>query len=108
MLFAKIKTQFEGIHYWRDAKGNESFLKNPHRHIFYITVHIEQFHNDRDVEYIAFKRWLTKSISKKVNYKSCEMIAQEIAKKIKKNYGNRKLKIEVMEDNENGALLELL
>lgn len=107
MLFAKITAQFEGIHYWKDAKGDESFLKNPHRHIFHIIVYIEQFHNDRDIEYIAFKRWLNKNASKKIDYKSCEMIAEDLARKIKRKYGNRKLKIEVTEDNENGCILEL-
>jgi len=107
MLYAKITTQFEGIHYWKNAKGAEDFLKYPHRHIFYVTVYIEQFHNDRDVEFIAFKRWINKITSKKIDYKSCEMIAEDLAKKIKKKYGNRKLKIEVSEDNENGCVLEL-
>lgn len=107
MLYAKITTQFEGIHFWKDAKGDESFLKYPHRHIFFVTIKIEQYHNDREIEFIAFKRWISKFITdKKLNHKSCEMIAEEISKKIKKRYPGRKIIVEVSEDNENGCILE--
>ena len=29
-----------------------------HRHIFHFKVWIEVFHDDRDIEFIQFKRWL--------------------------------------------------
>ena len=35
-----------------------SFLGYPHRHIFHFRVWIDVFHNDRDIEFIQFKRWL--------------------------------------------------
>jgi hypothetical protein len=35
-----------------------SFLANPHRHMFHFRVSIDVFHNDRDIEFIQFKRWL--------------------------------------------------
>jgi len=35
-----------------------SFLPNPHRHIFHFRVWISVQHNDRDIEFIQFKRWL--------------------------------------------------
>jgi hypothetical protein len=35
-----------------------SFLASPHRHIFHFRVWIDVFHNDRDIEFIQFKRWL--------------------------------------------------
>ena len=34
-----------------------SFLGVPHRHIFHFRVWIDVFHNDRDIEFIQFKRW---------------------------------------------------
>jgi hypothetical protein len=34
------------------------FLGYPHRHIFHFRVSIDVFHNDRDIEFIQFKRWL--------------------------------------------------
>jgi len=39
---------------WDDV----SFLGIPHRHIFHFRVRIEVFHNDRDIEFIQFKRWM--------------------------------------------------
>ena len=35
-----------------------SFLGYIHRHIFHFKVAIEVFHDDRDIEFIQFKRWL--------------------------------------------------
>jgi len=102
-IYAIIRTQFEGIHKYPDASGNEDFLKYPHRHIFHVEIKIEQFHDNRDIEYIAFKRWLNTLLSSDLDYKSCEMIANEVIDKIKAKYPNRKLIVKVLEDNENGA-----
>jgi len=44
---------------WDDV----SFLGYPHRHIFHFRVCIEVFHNDRDIEFIQFKRWLERLYS---------------------------------------------
>ena len=108
MLWAKITGEFEGIHFYKKAQGEEKFLQHPHRHMFHYTIMIEQFHDDRDIEYIAFKRWIEKLIKTKgdLNHKSCEMIARELSKEIRKKYPGRYVKIEIMEDGENGTLLE--
>ena len=60
----------EGIHKYPAAledpdlaTGDEydvSFLGYPHRHIFHFKVRIQVTHNDRDIEFIQFKRWLEK------------------------------------------------
>jgi hypothetical protein len=85
-----------------------SFLANPHRHIFYFRVWIDVFHNDRDIEFIQFKRWLENLYNDsvlKLDYKSCEMIADDIYIKIAERYPNRAVSIEVAEDGENGCLI---
>ena len=61
-----VRFQKEGIHKYPAAltdpalaTGDEydvSFLGYPHRHIFHFKVWIDVFHNDRDVEFIQFKR----------------------------------------------------
>ena len=87
---------------WDDV----SFLGYPHRHIFHFKVWIEVFHDDRDIEFIQFKRWLERLYSNDVvqlDYKSCEMIADELAVTIQEKYPNRYIKISVAEDNENGC-----
>ena len=88
-----------------------SFLGFPHRHIFHFRVWIDVFHNDRDVEFIQFKRWLEKLYSGdqgvlSLDYKSCEMIADDLYLQIAERYPNRAVWIEIAEDGENGALIK--
>tara|TARA_R110000803_G_scaffold41704_3_gene89575 strand:+ start:14175 stop:14558 length:384 start_codon:yes stop_codon:yes gene_type:complete len=109
----------EGIHKYpaaltdpRLATGDEydvSFLGYPHRHTFHFKVWIEVFHDDRDIEFIQFKRWLEKlygNAELQLDYKSCEMIADDLAKVINETYPERWVRISVAEDNENGCEME--
>jgi hypothetical protein len=111
-----VTFQKEGIHCFPAAAtdpalatGNEydvSFLANPHRHIFHFRVAIDVFHNDRDIEFIQFKRWLEnlyKDAILALDYKSCEMIADDLYLQIAQRYPNRCVTIEVSEDGENGC-----
>jgi hypothetical protein len=106
----------EGIHKYPAASedpslktGDEydvSFLAYPHRHVFHFKVYIQVFHNDRDIEFIQFKRWLLNLYGKnelQLDYRSCEMIADDLQIQINKKYPNREIWIEVSEDNENGT-----
>jgi hypothetical protein len=116
----------EGIHKYpaaltdpQLATGDEydvSFLGYPHRHIFHFRVWIDVFHNDRDIEFIQFKRWLenlfrttgannTSSVLS-LDYKSCEMIADDLYVQIAARYPGRSVWIEVAEDGENGCLIK--
>lgn len=110
IIWAKISTSFEGFHSYPDAPDEVSFLRNLHRHIFNITVWLQQFHDERDIEYILFKRELAKWIENlpKDNSASCERIAAGIARTIRERYPDRMLRVEVLEDAENGAVIELL
>jgi hypothetical protein len=86
-----------------------SFLANAHRHIFHFRVGIDVFHNDRDIEFIQFKRWLEGLYNKDIlqlDFKSCEMIADDLYIQIAERYPNRAVTIEVAEDGENGCLIE--
>ena len=91
------------------ATGDEydvSFLASPHRHIFHFRVSIDVFHNDRDIEFIQFKRWLEnlyKDGVLQLDYKSCEMIADDLYVQIAARYSGRCVTIEVSEDGENGC-----
>ena len=114
-----ITFQKEGIHCYPAAgtdpalaTGGEydvSFLATPHRHIFHFRVWIDVFHNDRDIEFIQFKRWLQNLYANgtlDLNYKSCEMIADDVYMQIAARYPDRAVWIEVAEDGENGALIK--
>lgn len=113
-----VRFQKEGIHKYPAAAtdpslatGDEydvSFLATPHRHIFHFEVSIEVEHSDRAIEFIQFKRWLEnlyKGGTLELNYKSCEMIAEDLYEIIATRYPDRIIHIEVSEDNENGARL---
>jgi len=111
----------EGIHCYpaaaTDPKLNTageydvSFLASPHRHIFHFRVWIDVFHNDRDIEFIQFKRWLESLYSGSntvlaLDWKSCEMIADDLYLQIAGRYPGRAVWIEVAEDGENGCLIK--
>jgi len=115
-----VSFQKEGIHCYPAAAtdpalatGDEydvSFLGTPHRHIFHFRVSIDVWHNDRDIEFIQFKRWVESLYSGESNclrldYKSCEMIADDLYVQIANRYPNRNVIIEVSEDGENGCLI---
>ena len=88
------------------ALADVSFLGYPHRHLLHFKISIEVFHNDRDVEFILFKRWLESLYSDNVlelDYKSMEMIADDLSVKINEKYPNRTIIISVSEDGENGC-----
>ena len=88
-----------------------SFLAYPHRHIFHFRVWINVTHNDRDIEFIQFKRWLEQLYSGpssvlQLDYKSCEMIAEDLHQQIIARYPGREVWIEVSEDAENGCFIK--
>jgi hypothetical protein len=108
-----VRFQKEGIHKYPAAAtdpnlADVSFLANPHRHIFHFRVSISVFHNDRDIEFIQFKRWLEALYSGSgsvlaLDYKSCEMIADDLYSQINLRYPGRHVIISVSEDDENGC-----
>jgi len=79
------------------------FLGYDHRHIFHFRVDLEVKHDNRDVEFIQMKRWLEslyQTETLKLDYRSCEMMSDDLAVLIKDKYPDRKFKISVSEDNE--------
>lgn len=107
--FIFVTFQKEGIHCYPDAPEGVEFLRNDHRHIFHFRVDIEVWHNDRDIEFILFKRELEALYdgfaTLELDYKSCEMMGNDLAAYIQETYPGRDLKVEVSEDGENGAVL---
>ena len=123
-----VTFQKEGVHKYPAALDDPklatgdwddvSFLGYPHRHMFHFRVCIEVFHDDREIEFIQFSRWLQRLYNMGGNetdseaghsvldldYKSCEMIADDLFLEIRKKYGDqREVTIEVSEDGENGC-----
>lgn len=109
-----IRLQIEGMHNF--PKANEifpevGFLADRHRHIFHFELKKEVYHDDRDVEFIMFKREVEKHIKSEYfstasqvcefEYRSCEMLAKELLQK----FGC--VQVSVFEDGENGAVVEV-
>jgi hypothetical protein len=66
-------------------------------------------HNDRDIEFIQFKRWLENLYANgtiQLDHKSCEMMSDELHVVISNKYPNREIWIEVSEDGENGSFVK--
>ncbi len=102
--------QVEGTHCWADCPLVEvDYLRDLHRHVFWIKAYIEVFHDDRDVEFIQLKhriqdylldRYYDTSLRlHEFGKMSCEMIASELIEEFDL------CQCEVNEDNENGAIV---
>jgi hypothetical protein len=114
-----VTFQKEGIHKYPAAltdpnlaTGDEydvSFLGYPHRHTFHFKVWINVTHDDRDIEFIQFKRWLEnlyKDSILSLDYKSCEMMSGDLYDSISQRYPGREVWIEISEDGENGSFIK--
>lgn len=105
-----VTFQKKGLHRYPAATElpGVEFLANVHRHLFKFRVTIEVFHDDRDIEFLLFQDFCEKLFEGDLNvdFKSCEMISNELAEKIQAKYPGRWLEIEVSEDGENGSIID--
>lgn len=118
--FIFVTLQKEGVHFYPEAKNDPklatgdwddvSFLGLPHRHIFHFKVWIEVYHDNRELEFIQVKRFINRLYeggTLDADSKSCEMLADELYKKLAEKFGSsREIRIEISEDNENGCYIE--
>jgi len=98
-----IKFSFPAIHSWPECPFSDvGYLKEPHRHVFHVTMKFDVTHDDREIEFIRKKtevesdirqRWANQDLKKM----SCEMMAEELAIKYGASF------VSVFEDDENGA-----
>ena len=96
-----IKTRFEALHCWPECPIPEvKFLKNPHRHIFHVTLKWDVSHGDREIEFIAMKAFVGEylvQLPRDLGRKSCEDIAEMLLAEFDAQFCS------VFEDGENGA-----
>ena len=106
--YVVVKTQFEGLHQWENCPYlSVAFLKEIHRHIFYVTVYFKVEGSDRELEFFLMKKEIEKVISSRLappnlGSLSCEMMAEKIIVGMREE-GFQVYKCLVFEDNENGA-----
>ena len=101
-----ITTSFPAFHCWPGAPDECSFLRNKHRHVFHVRMEKEVFHSDRDIEFITFKKEVDRYINEvwansDMQNESCEMLAKTFMEIFKC------VRVEVSEDGENGAIVEI-
>lgn len=117
--FVYVSIQKEGYHCFPEAATNPAFatgdeydvshLAYKHMHYFFIKVWIEVSHSNRQIEFIQLRRWLENLYGTGVlslDSKSCEMIAEDLYMQLALKYPAAEIRIDVSEDNINGAYLE--
>lgn len=108
LIWASIKFQREMFHCWPDAPQEVKFLSNVHRHIFHFEVDVQQFGDDRDLEYFILRRHVMEWFDNQSFgvHTSCEMFARAVRDHLLVMYPDRQVRVAVFEDNENGCRLE--
>lgn len=109
-----VTFQKAGFHYYPDAASNPrlqdvSYLGNKHRHLFKFVVQIQIFHNDRELEFHQALNYCESLFNDKVldiDYKSVEMLADDLYLKLAIRYPGRSMKISISEDGECGCTIE--
>ena len=111
--YIEVTFQKEGIHKYPAALTDPKlkdveFLGYPHRHMFHFRVRVSVTHNDRDIEFILFKRELENLYQGTLNidFQSCEMLAEDLTRYITLHYPGREVEVGVSEDGENGAIIQ--
>ena len=115
-----FRLKIPGFHQWSDAPKKYEYLKNLHRHEFYIQVEIRVDEN-RGYEFIEMKSdfhiWLLQNLGdytykdsiyldERIKKQSVEGLAEYIIKYITETYNHKGVKVTVEEDHENGARVE--
>ena len=96
-----IQLRFEGYHRWKDAPDNCAYLRQWHRHQFWVRVE-KPIRTSRQIEFNLFKNEVQDYLFVKYRYRKFECSCEEIAEDILINFKCNE--VEVLEDGENGAV----
>lgn len=98
------------LHCWPQAPVPVIYLRNAHRHVFAIETQISAEHNDRELEFITVQHEIQAHLNSTIYAlsTSCEQLAQDIIQFIWGRYGARDIKCQVLEDGENGGIVEVI
>jgi len=110
-----VKLSVDGMHNFPAAAElfpEVAFLADRHRHMFHFKVAKKVYHDDRDIEFIMFKKdvldylrkqyFIQETRTHEFGPSSCEMLAKEILSHFDCEW------VEVWEDDENGARVDRL
>lgn len=113
----QVKTRFTALHQWIDAPEECKFLCHPHRHEFHVSVMLDVAHNERDIEIVGLKNvidhWLwseyerPSQVSGYSHSDSCETMAEKLGVWLmKKHPKSNTVSVQILEDGENGAVIQ--
>ena len=110
-----VKNRFEGYHLWRDAPDEVAFLREGHRHIFFVETRVEVSEDDRELEFFMVQHRINQILAEEMPTTpdkaewglSCEMMAKRILNRLREMYPKRPMGCIVSEDDENGAWVEM-
>lgn len=90
------------------ALADVSYLGERHRHLFKFNVQIEIFHNNRELEFHQVLNYCESLFEQtiEIDFKSVEMLADDLYLQLASKYPGRNIKISVSEDGECGCLIE--
>lgn len=108
-----VTFQKAGFHRYPEAGSNPelesvSYLSNPHRHLFKFKVQIEVTHSNRELEFhqvLNYCEDLFQARTIDIDYKSVEMLADEVYLHLVSAYSTRNIIIEISEDGECGCVV---
>ena len=104
-----VRERFEAFHMWPVAPDDVAFLRNSHRHLFYVEVEIDGGTGDRTFEFFQAQRKLREVLvslgwnGQHVGSLSCEAMAEIIGTELRDRKMLPVLSCAVFEDGENGA-----
>ena len=109
-----VNFQRAGFHRYIAAEtdpnlADVSYLGNRHRHMFKFNVQIQIFHNDRELEFhqvLNYCESLFNTATIDIDYKSVEMLADDLYVQLASKYPGRDMKISVSEDGECGCVID--
>jgi len=105
----EVNVAVNGLHCWPDAPDPVAFLRDPHRHTFWIRARLAVTHYNRDVEFFEFAALVRATLEDQYpdlplglidfGTSSCEMIAAFLVEELDLE------ECAVSEDQEHGAVV---
>lgn len=109
MITTDIVVRFtaEGWHRWPAAPEQRAYLRESHRHMFYVDVTMEVRHHEREVEFHDLLDYARRQFGGgDFGAMSCETMAFELATALRAEFGDRRMGVGVYEDAECGAIVQ--
>ena len=107
-----VRTRFVGFHKWPEAPAEVAFLRDLHRHVFYVECHF-RIEESRQLEFFLVQATVNRQVGLVRTTldgspsMSCEQMAELIANGLYLSERLPVFKVVVSEDNENDGVVEL-